>query len=128
MKVTGLHQGKLKYPQRILNGRGVTDGGFTPRELGGEYTNPSYNGRCDVMQNFIVTHNDVPRTSSASVLSPPPPPPLSSLEFKPGDNFSFYDKLFSCHHISLPHTLQLAFPLSILPSLGSPPFRNNSLC
>jgi hypothetical protein len=46
IKVTDLHQGKLKYPQRILNGRrrGEADGGFTPRELGEEDTNPSYKG------------------------------------------------------------------------------------
>jgi hypothetical protein len=115
MKVTGLHQGKLKYPQRILNGRGFTEG-FTPSELGEMIRTLSCKGSCDVMQNFIVTYNDVPGTSLASVLTPLLSPSVSSLEFKPGDNFSFYDKLFSCHHISLPHTPKPAFPLFILPS------------
>lgn len=133
-KLTVLHE-TYRSPSREtqvssadLKWEGVTDG-FTPSELGETIRTPCCKGSCDVMQNFIVTYNDVPRTSSASVLLAPfLSQTLSSLEFKPGDNFSFYDKLFSCHHISLPHTPNLHSLFLLFLPLDSPPFQNDSLC
>jgi hypothetical protein len=116
IKVIRLQHLKARYlgvPEQWVSG-GERYGWFYANRARGEtiWAPAHYTRKCDVTRNDVVAYNN----SLGLCFTPQLSLSLSSFEFKPRDNFLFYDTLFSCHHISLLHTPQPAFLVSILPS------------